>query len=388
MSECPVRSDYVSRLESLKCTNDTVKVITGMRRCGKTSILENFAKSLRDSGVPESDILYLDFEKRSGQGLSSPVSLDAYFAGRLAKDRQTYVLLNNLFTAKDWVPVLLRLLAFGKCDIYIVESSVAPIREGFADMKADVKIEEIKVYPLSFKEYLALRPNDDVDSAFRDYARYGGLPDVDPSMGERYCDALLEGIYNTIVLNDLILKNKDDPKKLVSVAKFLYTHIGEQVTIQGIAKECGISNGSAERIVSDMEAAYLICRADRYDVNMNRIRDQPFALYATDNGIRDFALKFDTEFCLSTAMENIVYLELKRRGYKVRAGSVHEDGTTFTAIMGDEHTYFKVLSSASSVSCEIRDTIDNANRIMLTMDRDIDSCGRAKLINICDWLLD
>ena len=381
------RVDYLTVLESFKDTNDVVKVLTGMRRCGKTSILEQYIDSLRKSGVPEEDIFYLDFEKRSGQDLKDRSALDSYFAGRLSKERQTYVFLNNIMCAEKWDQVVNRLLSFGKCDIYIVESLVKPIVDALSQ-HGPVNVEEIKVYPYSFKDYLEVNPSKDIDESLKAFARYGGLPEVHISRGERECDAMLEGIFNTIVLNDLILKNNDDPRKLMAITKYLYTHIGKLTSIPEIAKACGISSGSAERIVSDLEAAYLICRADRYDVNMGIKKEQPFVLYATDNGIRDFALKFDTEFSMDLAMENIVYLELKRRGYKVRAGSVHEDGTTFTAIDGDDHEYYKVVSSLDSMSCEIKDVIDNANRIVLTFDRDVnDSCGKAKVVNICDWLL-
>lgn len=381
------RSSYVSKLESFKGVNDAVKVLTGMRRCGKTSILEQYAESLKASGVPVADIIYLDFEKRSGQDYSDSVKLDALLAGKVAKDRQTYLLLNNILAVRDWNQSILRMLSFGRCDIYLVAPRLADISDGLSEFRSDVRLEEIKVYPLSFKEYLEMYPSDDVEARFLDYAKYGGMPEVDPSFGERVCDAQLEGIYNTIVLNDLVLKNKDDPRKLIAVTKYLYTHIGKQVTVGEIAKACGIMAGSAERMVSDLESAYLICRADRYDINVGNAKGHPFVLYATDNGIRDFALKYDTEYSLDLAMENIVYLELKRRGYKVRAGSVHEDGTTFTAIKGESYEFYTVVSSARSTSCEVKDIIDNANRVMLTLDRDIDMCGKAKLVNICDWLL-
>ena len=384
-----VRTEYIDKLSESKGENGTVKVLTGMRRCGKTSVLEQYVSYLRDAGVPDSDIIYLDFDKRSGQEYSDSVRLDAYFAGRLSKERQTHVLLNNICHVRDWNQSVLKLLSFGNCDLYLCEPTVGPIVDAISEFRSDVKVKEVKVYPLSFKEYVAKYPTDDVDALFRDYAVLGGMPDVDPSMGERRCDDQLEGILNTIVLHDLVLKAKDDPRTVLDVAKYVYTHIGELVSVADIAKACRISSGSAERILSDLESAYLVCRADRYDVNMGRIKEHPFVLYATDNGLRDFALRYDTEISFKVAMENIVYLELKRRGYRVRAGSVHESGVSFTALKGNDPEYYIIAPSVDvAESCGVKDIIDNGNKIMLTMDRNVPAgCGNAKLINICDWLL-
>ncbi|MDY5871627.1 MAG: ATP-binding protein [Candidatus Methanomethylophilaceae archaeon] len=384
MRRTVTRASYLAALNECKGTNDTVKVICGMRRSGKTSILEEYIKQLKSSGVSDSDIIYLDFEKRSGQDLNDADKLEAYLAGKAGDGAQSYVFLNNVCRVKDWRSVLLKLITLGTCDVYVTETFSAPIH----DALENIAVKDIEVTSMSFAEFMTAYPMEDVNTRFREYAVYGGLPGVDPSEGERVCDSDLEGIFNTIILNDLILRTKEDPEILFAVTNHLFRNVGKEMTYAEIAKACHISTSSAERYVDALESAYLVKRVDRYDVNMGMLKEHPFRLYATDNGIRNFALKYDMEIDFTVAMENIVYLELLRRGYTVRAGSVHEAGVSFTVMKDGVTGFFHVFPSVETTDSILKDEGVVGASTILTMDSGLpETMGKARLVNLCDWLL-
>ncbi|MGN1045327.1 MAG: ATP-binding protein [Candidatus Methanomethylophilaceae archaeon] len=384
MKRTVTRASYLAALNACKGTNDTVKVICGMRRSGKTAILEEYIKQLKCSGIRDSDIIYLDFEKRSGQDLDDADKLDAYLAGKAGDGEQSYVFLNNVCRVKGWESVLSRLIALSTCDVYVTETFSEPIHHALGG----IKVKDIEVTPLSFAEFMTAYPMEDVNTRFREYAVYGGLPGVDPSDGERVCDSELEGIFNTIVLNDLILRTKEDPTVLFDVTNHLFRNVGKEMTYADIAKACHISASAAERYVRALESAYLVKRVDRYDVNMGMLKEHPFRLYATDNGIRNFALKYDMGIDFRIAMENIVYLELVRRGYTVRAGSVHEAGVSFTVIKDGATGFFHVLPSVEAADSVLKDEGVVGASTVLSMDSGLpETFGKARLVNLCDWLL-
>jgi len=173
------RKEYLKRLSAGRDDNSTVKVITGMRRSGKSVLLEQYAHLLKESGADPKDIISIDFEKKENQWITDKDVLNRWISENIPDDRQCYVLLDEIQNVKDWELSVSALQAMGNCDVYITGSNSKMLSSELATHISGRYI-EIGILPLSFKEYLELHPSDNVESRFSDYIRLGSLPVIDP----------------------------------------------------------------------------------------------------------------------------------------------------------------------------------------------------------------
>ncbi|MCQ2071301.1 MAG: ATP-binding protein, partial [archaeon] len=371
------------------------KVVTGMRRSGKSTLLEQYASGLVDSGVPEGSIFFLNFDDIGWQHLSDSVALNGWITENIPKDRQCYVFLDEVQNVDGWERSVSGLQNMSNCDVYVTGSNSKMLSSELATHISGRYI-EIGILPLSFKEYLELHPSEDVEGRFRQFLSFGGLPAVDPNADKRFNDGLLEGVFNTVLVKDMLSRLKtDDVSKLTAIARFLYSNIGNITNIDHIAEATGIGNPTVSRYVDEMCKAFLFYRSERYDMVGKKILKTNGKYYASDLGLRNTMLGRPSAGDISRPLENVVYLELLRRGYTVRTGSYRDREVDFTATDGEGTEYFQVCQTMMAEGTyeremrSLKGIKDNCPKTVLTLDRfGLGSDEGIKVVNVIDWLLD
>ncbi len=386
------RADYLEQLHRSKGATGVVKVITGMRRCGKSTLVDQFIGDLKADGVDDDHVFHVNFESFEGYDLMSPDDLRAELR-KLPKDGLVYVLLDEIQDVDDWELIVSSLVEAKNCDVYITGSNSDMLSSELSTHLSGRFI-EIDMLPLSFREFLELHPGD-VEERFVQYLRYGGLPDADPERGDRYCTGYLEGVFNTVLVKDVLSRLRtDDINKIRSIARFLYSNIGNITNISTIAKGVGLNPGTVERYVEGMESALLFYHSEKYDIIGKKLLSTNGKFYASDLGLRNMALQGPGTDDISRPLENAVYLELIRRGYTVRVGAYRDREVDFTAINGNDLEYYQVTMSILSEDVCAREfgalesIRDNFTKVVLTMDRfNLGTYNGIKVVNVIDWML-
>lgn len=389
-----LRKDYLSLLEAGKDRNDVIKVITGMRRTGKSTLMNQFIEKLKSDGVPDDRIFLINFEMAEYQYLDDRVALNRWVLDNLPKEEQCYVFLDEIQNVRDWEMSVSSLQIMPNCDVYITGSNSKMLSSDLSTHISGRYI-EVKVMPLSFSEYLELHPGDR-EGRFNDYLRYGALPVTDPDSDRMFTEGLLEGIFNTVLVKDILSRLKtDDVSKITAIAKFLYSNIGNITNIGNIATETRVSNPTVSRYVDEMLKAFLFYYAEKYDIIGKKILKTNGKFYASDLGMRNTILGLGLTRDISKPLENVVFLELLRRGYEVRVGSYRDWEVDFTAIHPDGTEYYQIcetMLSDETYRREIRPfkaIRDNYPKTILTLDRfGLGNDEGIKVVNLIDWLLD
>ena len=383
------RSDYLKQLHESKNATGVVKVITGMRRCGKSALMEQFIEDLRSEGIDDEHILYIDFEENGN--ISSDELRSKLRA--LPKDGIVYVLLDEIQDVEGWKLIVSSLEEVKNYDVYITGSNSNMLSTDLSTHISGRYI-EIKMLPLSFKEYLELHPGDK-EERFDQYLRYGGLPDTDPDRGDRFNRGYLEGVFNTVLMKDVLSRLRtDDVNRIGSIARFLYSNIGNVTNIANIAEGTRLNPGTVERYVEGMRSALLFYHAERYDIIGKRLLSTNGKFYSSDVGMRTVALEGSGTDDMSRPLENVVYLELIRRGYTVRVGAYRDKEVDFTAIRGSEVRYYQVALTVLSEDTKKREfrslmaIRDNFPKTILTTDRfNLGTYDGIMVVNVMDWIL-
>ena len=387
------RAGYLRRLHESKGVTGAAKVITGMRRCGKSTLMEQFIGDLKAEGVDDRHIYHVNFETFEGQDLISPDRLRSELR-KLPEDGIVYVLLDEIQGVEGWELIVSALIGAGNFDVYLTGSNSDMLSTDLATHIAGRYI-EIRMLPLSFGECLELRPGEKEDR-FIQYLRYGGLPDTEPDRGERHSLGYLEGVFNTVLVKDVLTRLKtDDVGRITSIARFLYSNICNITNIANIAEGTGLNPGTVDRYVGGMVSALLFCHAEKYDIVGKKLLSTNGKFYASDLGLRYMALRGSGTDDLSKPLENAVYLELLRRGYTVRIGSYRGREVDFTAVRGNDTEYYQVAMTVLSEDTRERelrslDAIkDNFPKTVLTMDRfGLGSYRGISVRNVIDWMLE
>ena len=386
------RSRYLEQMHESKGATGVVKVITGMRRCGKSTLMEQFKEDLRSEGVDGDHIFHVNFETFEGYDLISPDELRRQLRA-LPNDGIVYVMLDEIQDVAGWELIVSSLEEVKNYDVYITGSNSDMLSTDLSTHLSGRYI-EIKMLPLSFREYYELHPGS-VEDRFVQYLRYGGLPDTDPDRGERHSLGYLEGVFSTVLVKDVLSRLRtDDVNKIRSIARFLYSNAGNITNIATIAQGTGLNPGTVEKYVGGMESALLFYHAEKYDIVGKRLLSTNGKYYASDLGMRYMALKGSGTDDLSRPLENAVYLELVRRGYSVRIGSYRDKEVDFIAVMGNDVEYYQVAITILSEETKAREfgsleaIRDNFPKTVLTMDRfNLGNFGGIRVVNIIDWML-
>ncbi len=396
-----IRKRYLNKMIDAKDT-EFIKVITGVRRCGKSTLLMMFKEYLLNSGVEEERIIYINFESAKYDDIKNYKDLYSYVKDRI-KNKKMYLLLDEVQNVEMWEKAINSFKVDFDIDIYITGSNAYLLSSELSTLLSGRYI-EIKVYPLSFKEYLEFNNYDkeNIESKFNEYLKYGGLPAI--TLIKDKTDLVLSylnDIYNTIVKKDIIDRNNiKDTALLENIIKYLANNIGSSISSNKISDYLN-SNKIVEKsnhqtidnYLNMLEKSYIMYKADRTDIKSKSLLKTLGKYYISDTGIRNIILGFRNVD--GHLLENVVYLELLRRGYKVNIGKTNEYEVNFVAANPNDIKYYQVTKSISSDEVRNRELRslesidDNYEKIILTMDKLVSNdFNGIKVRNIIDWLLD
>ncbi|MCQ2071300.1 MAG: ATP-binding protein [archaeon] len=388
------RTGYMERLIRSKDLPQVVKVITGPRRCGKSFLMGQFVRYLESNGVDKDDILSINFESLSGQDITDHRELNSILKEYVTGKRFCYVFLDEVQNVKGWELSVAALCAEGNVDVYITGSNSDMLSTELATHLSGRYI-EISLQPLSFSEFVDMHGLDPDESALSEYIRYGSMPETDPGRGEEFCGSYLEGVFNTVLVKDILGRLKtNDVTKLRSIARFLYSNIGNECSILSISKGTGLNKDTVSKYVDALCNALLFYHSEKYDIVGKKLLSTNGKFYASDLGIRNTVLMGAQGNDIGRPLENIVFLELRRRGYTVRTGSFRDTEVDFTAIRNGTTEYFQVTQTMlSEVTRErefrpLKRIGDNFPKKILTLDRiGLGSDQGIETVNLIDWLM-
>lgn len=392
MSEI-IRRLYLDRLKSGRDRTDVVKVITGMRRSGKTVLMRQFIRELKDSGISDDRVVYMNFESRDWERVSTHSDLLDHISS-LGIEGRIYVFLDEIQRVQSWERAVNSLQVDFDADIYITGSNAYLLSSDLSTYISG-RYMELRILPLSFSEFLELHPGEK-DMRFMQYLRTGSLPIVDPDGDETFEQDLLTGVFNTVLVKDILEHTgSSDASVLLDVARFLYSNVGNVTSCNSIARTLREDNRQVRRYLDSMADSFLIYKAERYDIRGKRLLDTLEKYYVSDTGMRNAVLGISSREDISRLVENVVYLELIRRGYEVAVGKYGDTEVDFTARRGNVVEYYQVtlsMISESTYNREIRPfelIRDSHPKTVLSMDRFlIDIPDGIRHANVIDWLLD
>ena len=396
------RDIYLNKLIALR-DKSLIKVITGVRRCGKSSLLDLYEEYLRSDGVAAENIIRMNFESLEFDHIREYQALNQSIAERIPKTGKTYILLDEVSVVAEWQRAVNSLRLDSRLDLYITGSNAYLLASELATLLSGRYI-EIQMLPLSFKEFLDfndLHPEGDVQGYFNLYIERGGLPGVTELRDqESVIPDYISGIYNTIMMKDVILRNEvRDPVLLESVIRFLAGNVGNPVSSKKISDFLSssgrkTSSETIENYLHMLENAYVFYRAARYDLKGKQQLKTQGKYYIVDTGIRGVLVGRrgqDYGFVL----ENIVYFALLRRGFDVKIGSISGQEVDFVAHKPDKTLYVQVTATMLSAETQerelrpLRAISDNYEKLVLSMDRmALNDFDGIQIRNLLDFLLE
>lgn len=395
------RKEYLEELKRWK-EKDLIKVVTGIRRCGKSTLFDLFIDYLKSIGVSEKQIIKINLED-ADYDFKDYKELYNYIKTNLIPDKMNYVFLDEVQNVPEFQRAVDSLYIKKNVDVYITGSNAYLLSGELATLLSGRYI-EIKMLPLSFKEYVSAFPNNNnYYQLFLEYMRNGGMPgnlsiiDTNPNDIDKYMD----GIFSTIVYKDIMARNNITDKILLeNILKFIYDSIGSPISTKKISdtltsKGMSTSNHTVENYITAFIESFLIYKAERFDVKGKNLLVRDYKYYSVDTGLRSYLLGKKADSDMGHILENIVYLELLRRGYKVYVGKVDDLEVDFVAENREGLKYFQVALSVRDDKVlerelkSIQRTGDHYPKYLLTLDMDLESDydGITK-INVVDWLLD
>lgn len=408
MVELIDRPEYLNQLIQNRDVN-LVKIVTGIRRCGKSSLLDLFHQYLSDNGVADSHIIHMNLESLRYRNLSDYLAFYDYISERIPEKGKTYLFFDELQAVEHWEKAIESFRLDFDVDIYITGSNAYLLSTEFSTLLSGRYI-EIRMLPLSFKEFLTFYefgPSITVEDKFQKYLQFGGMPVLrEYRFNEARSNQALEGIYSTVVLRDILQRNNQaDQGMLQKIVLFLCSNIGRITSPNSIgnvlSNEGDIQSGKGKNVagktvdkyISMLHSAFIFHAVGRYDVKGKQPLKTLGKNYIIDMGFRNMLLGYrDTD--QGHIIENIVFLELIRRDYRVHIGKVGETEIDFVAEKPSDKLYIQVTESMQSPETRERELRplrmipDNYEKIVLSMDRNyINSYDGIKSLYLIDWLL-
>lgn len=402
------RKNYLEKLIAWK-DEKVIKVVTGIRRCGKSTLLDLYKEYLKKSGVEDGQIVAVNFEDLDNEALQDYKALYAYLSDRLCSGKMTYIFLDEIQKVEGFEKVADGLYIKENVDVYMTGSNSWLLSGELATLLSGRYI-EIKMLPFSFAEFYKSQGGGDADRLFADYMANGSFPYIATmDRTKEKIDMYLEGIYNTVIVKDIEerqnRKEKDPNKRKVSdisllknISKFLASSIGSPVSVKRIADYITssgrkVSQNTIDDYIEALVQAYVFYQVDRYDVEGKQLLKQNGKFYIADLGLRRYLLP-KREYDLGYSLENVVYLELLRRGYEVNVGKMGQTEVDFVAKKDDVISYYQVTASLTEQTTferEIRPLKkinDNYPKKILTLDRfTLGNYEGIEVLNAVDWLL-
>ena len=395
------RIEYLEELKKWK-DKDLIKVVTGIRRCGKSTLLELFIEYLKEEKIDEEHIVSINLESLE-YNFSNYKDLYFYVVSKIKDDKKYYVFLDEIQNIEGFQKAVDSLYIKKNIDIYITGSNAFLLSGELATLLTGRYV-EIKLLPLSFKEYVsAFSGNNNYQSLFLEYMKNGGMPGTISvlDLGINDINKYLDSIFSTVVFKDIMARNKITDKTILeNIIKFILDSIGSPISTKKISdtltsKGMTISNHTVDKYITSFVESYLIYKVERFDVKGKNLLVRDYKYYSVDTGLRSYLLGKKANSDMGHILENIVYLELLRRGYRVYVGKVDDLEIDFVAENQGGLKYFQVsltVRDAKVLERELRSlqrTGDHYPKYLITMDMDLSSDydGITK-INVIDWLLE
>lgn len=395
------RPEYLEILKRFK-DKDLIKVVTGIRRCGKSTLFDLFINYLLEIGIKKEQIIKINLED-ADYDFKDYKELYIYINKKINKENKYYIFIDEVQNVDKFQKAVDSLYIKKNVDVYITGSNAYLLSGELATLLSGRYI-EIKMLPLSFKEYLSAFPDKEKSDYdyFLDYMVVGGMPGNISILKDNSndLDLYLEGIFTTIVYKDIITRNNITDKILLeNILKFIFDSIGSNISIKKISdtltsKGISTSNHTVLNYISAFIDSFLIYKVERFDVKGKNLLVRDSKYYVVDQGLRSYLLGRKADSDMGHILENIVYLELLRRGYKVYVGKVDDLEIDFVAEDRNGLKYYQVALSVRDEKVLERElkslqrTNDYYPKYILTLDRDLeaDYDGITK-INVIDWLL-
>ena len=429
------RDRYLKKLIGFQDT-EPVKVITGIRRCGKSSLLKLMIRHLRETGIQQDQIVEMNFESHDFRSMTSD-EVYHYVKERAVPGKRMYLFFDELQRINAWEDAVNSFRVDLDCDIYITGSNAYLLSSEYSTYLSG-RCVEIKMLPLSFQEFLDFHNFEvretssalggtrrqafdksgeryDLREVFDAYMRFGGMPGIaDIGLDQEKALSLLEGIYSTVVVRDILEREKrrgqrqiTDSTLLRKIVLFLADNIGSSVSVSSIGNtlmnegllEDGKRKGTpsthtVQAYIGALLESYFFYEIKRFDIRGKEYLRTLGKYYIVDIGLRNYLLGFRNRDS-GHAIENVVYFELLRRGYDVAIGKIDNQEVDFIATTADDKLYIQVTESMQSEDVRKRELAplqkirDNYEKIVLSLEPGLDaSYDGIKSLNLVDWLLD
>lgn len=432
--ELKKRDLYLNKIIAFQDT-EPVKVVTGIRRCGKSSLLKLMTLHLKENGIADEQILEMNFESYAFKNMDSD-SFYEYVKSHIIPDKRMYFFFDEVQRVPDWEDAVNSFRVDFNCDIYVTGSNAYMLSSEYATYLSG-RCVEIKMLPLSFSEFLTFHDFEiretksalggtrkqvfdktgeryELREVFDAYMRFGGMPGIaDVGLDQEKAFVLLEGIYSTVIMRDILerenrrgQKKITDPVLLKKIVMFLADNIGSSISVANIGNtlvnegllEDGRRKGApsahtVQAYVNALLESYFFYEIKRFDIKGKEYLRTLGKYYIVDIGLRNYLLGFRNRDS-GHAIENVVYFELLRRGYDVSIGKVDNAEVDFIATKADDKIYVQVTESMTSEDVRKRELAplqkisDNYEKIVLSMNPGMDTSYEGiKSVNLIDWLI-
>lgn len=392
------RNNYLEDLINFKDKN-LIKVVTGIRRCGKSTMFELYQEYLVQNGISSQQIISVNLEDGDYRNIRTAEKLYEYVNEKLITDRTNYVFLDEVQQVESFQEAVDWLYVKKNVDLYITGSNAYLLSGELATLLSGRYV-EIKMLPLSFKEYISAFPeNSNTQQLYMNYLTNSSFPGTLELNRKQDIRVYLEGIYNTILLKDIVTRKRiSDSSMLESVVEFMFDNIGNLCSVNKIANAMTsagrkISVPTVESYLSALTDCYILYKVGRYDIKGKQYLATGAKYYVADIGLRYFLLG-SRQRDIGHILENVVYLELIRRGYEVYVGKVGEAEVDFIAVNSEGEEYYQVSQSVMDEGTLKRELSsleaikDHNPKYLLTMDyTPLTSYNGIKQMNVLEWLL-
>ena len=392
------RDEYLQKLIDLRDT-DLIKVVTGIRRCGKSTLFKLYQDYLKSNGVSNEQIISINFEDLAYEELLNYRSIYDHVKSRLISEKMNYVFLDEIQAVDQFQKAADSLYIQDNVDLYITGSNASLLSGDLATLLSGRYV-EIAMMPLSFKEYVSAQTDkSSISELYSKYRKNSSFPGAIEISSHGKLREYLSGIYNTIVLKDIVARyNIQDVSMLDSIIRFMFDNIGNVCSSRKIAGALAssgrkVSANTVESYLSAMTSSYILYQARRYDLKGKQYLASGEKYYVADIGLRNYLLG-DKAADLGHILENIVFLELLRRGNDVYIGKVGNSEVDFIAVGEEGTVYYQVAATVREESTLNRELAslnmiqDHNPKYLLTLDDDPPMFHNGiRQINALDWLL-
>ena len=394
------RQGYLDSLISFR-DKQLIKVVTGIRRCGKSTLLELFCGYLRSDGVADEQIVYVNLEDGEYDEIETYKQLYSFVAERICRDKKTYVFIDEVQRVAGFQKAVDSLFIKKNCDVYITGSNAFLLSGELATLLSGRYV-EIKMLPLSFKEYVSSIPGGaNLERQYADYIQNSSFPYALEIAKPKDRRLYLQAIFDTIVLKDIIARRKfPDIAMLKSVTRFMFDNIGNLCSFKRIAdamESAGrkISVHTVESYLTALTDCFVLYQIGRYDIKGKQYLKTGDKYYVADVGLR-YAILGSKKADMGRILENVVYLELARRGYEIYIGKVGNSEVDFVAIGDEGEEFYQVAHTVIDADgatlrrelAPLEAIKDHNPKYLLTMDNTpLTSHNGIKQVNALDWLM-